>query len=65
MLGDELAPSTIRNTVDPLQAICRYAVGRELVPVNPTRDIELPVARGRRERIATAVCRRRRYDQLA
>lgn len=55
MLAEGLAPSTIRNTVNPLQAIYRYAVRRELAPVNPTRDVELPVARGRRERIATAV----------
>jgi integrase len=32
-----------------------HAVRRELAPLNPTRDLELPVARGRRDRIATAV----------
>lgn len=55
MLAGELAASTIRNTVNPLQAIFRHAVRRELVPLNPTHDLELPVARGRRDRIATAV----------
>jgi integrase len=55
MLVGDLAASTIRNTINPLQAIFRYAVRRELAPLNPTRDLELPVARGRRDRIATAV----------
>jgi integrase len=55
MLAEGLAASTIRNTVNPLQAIFRHAVRRELAPLNPTRDLELPVARGRRDRIATAV----------
>ncbi|HYQ77696.1 MAG TPA: tyrosine-type recombinase/integrase [Solirubrobacterales bacterium] len=54
MLVGDLAASTIRNTINPLQAIFRYAVRRELAPLNPTRDLELPVARGRRDRIATA-----------
>jgi integrase len=55
MLAEELAASTIRNTINPLQAIFRHAVRRELAPLNPTRDLELPVARGRRDRIATAL----------
>jgi integrase len=55
MLAEELAASTVRNTINPLQAVFRHAVRRELAPVNPTRDLELPVARGRRDRIATAV----------
>jgi integrase len=55
LLGRKLAASTIRNTMNPLQAIYRHAVRRELVVVNPTREVDLPAARGRRERIATAV----------
>lgn len=55
MLSEELAASTVRNTVNPLQAIFRHAVRREIAPMNPTRDLELPVARGRRDRIATAL----------
>ena len=54
MLDGKLAASTIRNTMNPLQAIYRHAVRRELVAVNPTREVDLPAARGRRERIATA-----------
>jgi integrase len=55
LLDGKLAPSTIRNTMNPLQAIYRHAVRRELVAINPTREVDLPAARGRRERIATAV----------
>ena len=55
LLDRKLGASTIRNTMNPLQAIYRHAVRRELVAVNPTREVDLPAARGRRERIATAV----------
>ncbi len=54
LLDRQLAASTIRNTMNPLQAIYRYAVRRELVAINPTREVDLPAARGRRERITTA-----------
>jgi integrase len=54
LLGQDLAPSTIRNTLNPLQAIYRHAVRRDLLAVNPTREVELPADRGRRDRIATA-----------
>jgi integrase-like protein len=64
MLATQLAPGTIRNTVNPLQTIYRHAVRREIVAVNPTREVDLPVARGRRERIATAVEAGRLLDAL-
>jgi integrase len=54
LLGEGLSPSTVGNTLNPLQAIYRHAVRRDLVAVNPTRDIELPASRGRRDRIASA-----------
>lgn len=54
LLDRELSASTIRNTMNPLQAIYRYAARRELVAVNPTREVDLPAARGKRDRIATA-----------
>lgn len=54
MLARDLAPSTIRNTLNPLQAIYRHAVRRDMVGLNPTREVELPADRGRRDRIATA-----------
>jgi integrase len=37
-----LSASTIRNTIKPLQVIYRRARAREGLPVNPTRDLELP-----------------------
>ncbi|HEX3735753.1 MAG TPA: site-specific integrase [Solirubrobacterales bacterium] len=64
MLAGDLAASTIRNTVNPLQAIYRHAARRELVAVNPTRELELPIARGRRDRIATPVEAKRLLDAL-
>ncbi|HET7485311.1 MAG TPA: site-specific integrase [Solirubrobacterales bacterium] len=54
MLARDLAPSTIRNTLNPLQAIYRHAVRRDMVGLNPTREVELPADRGQRDRIATA-----------
>jgi integrase len=36
------SPSTVRNSIKPLQAIYRRARAREGVPINPTRDLELP-----------------------
>jgi integrase len=37
-----LAPSTIRNSLKPLQAIYRRARTREGLALNPTHDLELP-----------------------
>jgi integrase len=53
MLGEGLEPSTIRNTLMPLRAIYRRAISRGEVTVNPTRGLELPAVRGRRDRIAS------------
>ena len=53
LLTQGLDPSTIRNTLMPLRAIYRRAVGRGEVAVNPTTGVELPAVRGRRERIAS------------
>ncbi len=64
MLVEHLSASTIRNTMNPLQAIYRHAVRREVVAVNPTREVDLPAARGRRERIATATEAVRLLDAL-
>ncbi len=47
-----LGASTVRNTLLPLRAIYRRAVGRDEVLVNPTRGLALPAYRGRRERVA-------------
>jgi integrase len=45
--------STIRNTLMPLRAIYRRAIGRGEISVNPSAGLELPAVRGRRERIAS------------
>ncbi len=55
LLGEGLDPSTIRNTLNPLQAIYRRALRREQVAVNPTVGLEIPASRGRRDRIAEPV----------
>lgn len=54
LLGEGLSPSTVANTLNPLQAVYRHAVRRDLATVNPTREVELPADRGGRDRIATA-----------
>jgi integrase len=48
-----MAPNSVRNAIMPLQAIYRWAVRQEMVAVDPTAAIELPVDRGRRDRFAT------------
>jgi integrase len=52
MLGEDLDGSTIRNTLMPVRAIFRRALSRGEVGVNPTTGLELPAARGRRDRVA-------------
>ncbi|MFL5861524.1 MAG: tyrosine-type recombinase/integrase, partial [Solirubrobacteraceae bacterium] len=59
-LADELAAreisaATVRNALLPLRAICRRALSRGDIQINPTTGIELPAVRGRRERFATPV----------
>jgi integrase len=40
--AEKQSPSTIRNSIKPLQAIYRRARAREGLAMNPTRDLELP-----------------------
>jgi integrase len=49
--GVGLAEATIRNAVKPLQAIYRRAASRGGLPVNPTRDLELPAPRPRKAEV--------------
>jgi integrase len=53
LLGKGLDPSTIRTTFLPLRAIYRRALVRGEVAVSPCTGLELPAARGRRERFAS------------
>ncbi|MGI8421178.1 MAG: tyrosine-type recombinase/integrase [Gaiellaceae bacterium] len=54
LLAEGLDPSTIRNTLMPVRAIYRRACrpGGE-VAVNPTRGLEIPASKGKRDRIAS------------
>ena len=53
LLAEGLAGGTVANILNPLQAMYRRLVRREVVAVNPTVDIELPRSRRRRERIVS------------
>lgn len=51
LLAEGLDASTVKNTLNPLQAIYRRAVSRGQVAVNPTTNLELSATRGRRDRV--------------
>lgn len=53
LAAEGLDASTIRNQLMPLRAICRRAVSRGELSVNPTMGLELPAVRGRRDRVAS------------
>lgn len=53
LVADGLTGSTVRNVLNPLQAIYRRALARDLVAMNPTTGIELPRDEGVRDRIAS------------
>lgn len=52
LVGDGLAPSSVRNALDPLRAIYRHAIRRDLVVVNPTANLDLPASRSQPVKIA-------------
>jgi integrase len=47
-----LSPSTIANKLDPIRVVFRRAIKRGEISIDPTKDLDLPAVRGRRERIA-------------
>jgi integrase len=51
--GDGLTPSTVQNTLNPLQVLARRAVRDGELAIDPTDGLELPAIRGRRDRIAS------------
>ena len=53
LAGLEISAATVRNALLPLRAICRRALSRGDIQVNPTVGIEIPAVRGRRTRFAT------------
>jgi integrase len=50
LLADDLAASTARNAIKPLQALYRRAVRTGDIAINPTAGVALPSARARRLR---------------
>jgi integrase len=45
--------SKIHNVVMPVRVLCRHAIERDEILVNPTTNLRLPVAHGRRDRVAS------------
>lgn len=52
-IAEGMSASTVRNAIMPLRVICRRAMARGDIHVNPTVGLELPAMRGRRDRIAS------------
>ncbi len=46
-------PAKIHSVLMPVRALCRHAIERDGLLVNPTTNLRLPVADGRRERAAS------------
>lgn len=55
LVEDGLAPSTVRNALDPLRRIFARAVQRDLIPFSPCQHLEVPRGTGTRERVASPV----------
>jgi integrase len=53
LVADGRSGSRVRGAVMPLRVICRHAIERDELGVNPTRNLRLPEASRRRERVAT------------
>lgn len=48
-----LSASSVKNTIDPIQGLCRWAIQRELITVNPTTNLGLPTSRPEPPEIVT------------
>ena len=53
LFADGRSATKLHAVVMPVRAICRHALERDELFVNPTTNLRLPVASGRRERVAT------------
>ena len=53
LVASALAPSTVRNAVDPLRRICDRAVRRDVIPFSPCQHLDVPRGTGIRDRVAT------------
>jgi integrase len=52
---EELSAGTVNITIAPIRAVCRRAVSRNELIVNPCSGLHMPTPDGRRERFATPV----------
>ena len=64
MQAARLSASTIQNTLNPLQVICRRAVQAGKLAIDPTDGLLLPAVRGSRDRIASPAEAARLIDAL-
>jgi integrase len=53
LVAQRLNASTVQSSLQPLRAICRRAVNRGELAINPTTGLELPAVRGGRDRVAS------------
>jgi integrase len=53
LVKDGKSASKIHNIVMPLRTICRHALERDEIIVNPTANLRLPTPTGKRDRVAT------------
>ncbi|MEA2199443.1 MAG: hypothetical protein QOI89_39 [Solirubrobacteraceae bacterium] len=53
MTAEGLSASTVQNSINPLRVICRRALRRDLLAVDPTDGLELRRPDGKRDRIAS------------
>jgi integrase len=53
MVSAGRSASKIHNVVMPIRVLCRHAIERDELLVNPTTNLRLPVANGRRERVSS------------
>jgi integrase len=51
-IREQMAPSTIRNTLDPLRVVIREAIEDGQLTVDPMAGMKMPAGQGRRERVA-------------
>ena len=53
--ADGRSASKLHNVLMPVRAVCRYAIERDEITVNPTANLRLPAVTGRRERAVSSV----------
>ncbi|MFN8160609.1 MAG: tyrosine-type recombinase/integrase [Solirubrobacterales bacterium] len=64
LLAKGRSPSNVANAVKPIRAICRRAVEREVLAVNPTAGLRLPAIRSKRATIVPPEVAVRMLDAL-